>query len=243
MKSSYWPESKPNWHNSTSSNGLEVELLARIKAQLALREYQEELKLANRKLLDINRELRTSQEKLELAAKTDPLTRLSNRRDMIEKIEHEISRFKRGQKPFSLVLSDIDDFKHFNDTFGHDCGDFILVTVANIMKSMIRSQDRVARWGGEEFLFLFPETNLEGGRVVAEKIRAHIAGAVYTYKQHALSITLTFGVSVFYSEFLTTDDCIKYADQAMYIGKEHGKNCVIVSPEQESTEMEGENED
>jgi diguanylate cyclase (GGDEF)-like protein len=151
---------------------------------------------------------------------------------MIEKIEAEKVRFKRHHKPFTLILCDIDDFKEFNDTYGHDCGDFILVSIANMMRSMIREQDQLARWGGEEFLFLLPETDLKSGVIVAEKIRKAIAAQDFEYTSHALSVTLTFGVSASQHSDMSIDECIKQADRALYQGKEAGKNRVFrASPE------------
>lgn len=213
-----------------------AELLARVKMHLELQRYREELKhyiqeleRTNAALEHTNQALRESQEQLQIAARTDPLTQLPNRRDIIEKIGYERIRFERSKKSFALIVGDIDDFKQFNDTYGHDCGDFILVTVANLMRSSIRKQDQLARWGGEEFLFLLPETNLEGGRVVAEKIREKIASHVYMFQGQDLSVTMTFGVSVFDKNALSIDGCIKSADQALYRGKEEGKNRVILS--------------
>jgi diguanylate cyclase (GGDEF)-like protein len=206
-----------------------AELLARVKTHLELRRYREELKRYIQQLENANEALRESQKELEIAARTDPLTHLSNRRDIIEKIEYEQIRFERSQRPFTLIIGDIDNFKRFNDTYGHDCGDFILVSVAKIMQAMIRKQDRLARWGGEEFLFFLPETELEGGRIVAEKIRAEIASQVYPFKAHTLSVTMTYGVSVFNKDSMSIDDCIKKADQALYQGKAQGKNCVVLS--------------
>ncbi|GAK55752.1 response regulator receiver modulated diguanylate cyclase [Candidatus Vecturithrix granuli] len=204
-----------------------AELLARVKAHLALQRYQRELAITNQKLRQMNEALLESQKQLEIAARTDPLTHLSNRRDMIEKIEMEKVRIKRHHKPFTLILCDIDNFKMFNDTFGHDCGDFILVSIANMMRAMIREQDQLARWGGEEFLFLLPETNLKSGAIVAEKIRKAIADYHFEYKTHVLSVTMTFGVSICQTHTIDIDDCIKQADRALYNGKHAGKNLVF----------------
>lgn len=204
-----------------------AELLARVNAHLTLRQYQRELATTNQKLRQINEALLESQRKLEIAARTDPLTQLSNRRDIIEKIEMEKVRIKRHHKPFTLILCDIDNFKAFNDTFGHDCGDFILVSIANMMRAMIREQDQLARWGGEEFLFLLPETKLESGAIVAEKIRNVIATHHFDYKAHVLSVTMTFGVSTCQTHTIDIDDCIKQADRALYKGKHAGKNRVF----------------
>jgi len=210
-----------------------AELLARVKTHLELRRYREELKRYIQQLEQANDALRESQQKLETAARTDPLTQLANRRDIIEKIQYEQIRFERSQRPFTLIIADIDNFKHFNDTYGHDCGDFILVAVAKIMQALIRKQDRLARWGGEEFLFFLPETELAGGGIVAEKIRQVIASQAYSYKEHTLSVSMTFGVGVFHQASMTIDACIRKADQALYEGKAQGKNCVVLAKPEE----------
>ncbi|MDM8550918.1 diguanylate cyclase [Desulfobacterales bacterium HSG2] len=206
-----------------------VELLARVRTRLELSRSRESLKVAYRELKKTNEELLKSQRKLELAAKTDTLTKLSNRRDIIEKIENERIRFERSGKPFSLVLCDIDNFKVFNDKHGHDCGDFVLVSVAEMMRGKVRKQDGVARWGGEEFLLLLPETDLEGGRILAESLREKISCNYYKYDNHNLRITMTFGVSSFSECVMNIEQCIKMADEALYEGKKRGKNCVVLS--------------
>jgi diguanylate cyclase (GGDEF)-like protein len=156
------------------------------------------------------------------------LTQLSNRRDFLEKFQHEIIRFERSGKPFSVVLGDIDDFKSVNDRYGHDCGDFVLVTMAKIFKSMLRKQDSVGRWGGEEFILLLPEAPLRGGETVAEGIRKRIAGETFSHREHQVSITITFGVCE-YNGVMDIDACVKRADEALYSGKHKGKNCVVLA--------------
>ena len=175
-----------------------------------------------------NRALNIANTKLEQIAKTDPLTSLSNRRDMIEKMEHEQKRFGRNGKSFVLLMADIDDFKKINDDNGHDCGDFILESLARQMKSSARKQDITGRWGGEEFLMLLPETDIDGGFALADKIRKDIEVTSYVFSETKLDLTLTFGVSV-YDRPMDIDRCIKMADEALYRGKKQGKNCVVMT--------------
>ena len=190
-----------------------TELLARIKSHI-------ELMLAKKELTESNK-------KLETLSRIDYLTQLSNRMDMLEKVENEKARFKRSNNSFSIVLCDIDDFKKFNDTYGHDCGDFILVSIANTIKSILREQDNVARWGGEEFLLLLPDSNMEGAKITSEKIREKIASTPYYYNDIKLEVTMTFGVSVFDNDSIDFDYYIAKADKALYKGKKSGKNCVV----------------
>lgn len=187
---------------------------------------QRKLLLANEQIEKHRAELSVAYEKLDLIARTDPLTGLSNRRDFLERFEHEIARFERNKKPFSLVLGDIDDFKMLNDRYGHDCGDYVLVQLAVLLRESVRKQDAVARWGGEEFILLLPEAPLDGGIVAAEAIRQKIASESYRYNDHRLAITMTFGVSEF-NGTKNIDAAIKSADEALYSGKVRGKNCVV----------------
>ena len=170
--------------------------------------------------------LKSTHEQLKEIARTDPLTNLSNRRDIIEKIEYEQIRFERSKKSFVIIIGDLDFFKSINDRYGHDCGDYVLKEVAQIMRSTIRRQDIVSRWGGEEFLFLLPETPFEGGKIAAEKIRKKIENSDLKYNNDILSVTITFGVSI-YNRVMDIDECIKKADQALYQGKNKGRNCVV----------------
>jgi diguanylate cyclase (GGDEF)-like protein len=189
---------------------------------------QKKLFSANEQIEKQKKELSIAYKKMEMLARTDPLTQLSNRRDFLEKFQQEIIRFERSGKPFSVVLGDIDDFKSVNDRYGHDCGDFVLVNLAKIFKSMIRKQDSVGRWGGEEFILLLPEAPLTGGKKVAEGIRKRIAGEIFSFQEHQASITITFGVCE-YNGVIDIDTCIKRADEALYSGKHQGKNCVVLA--------------
>jgi diguanylate cyclase (GGDEF)-like protein len=164
--------------------------------------------------------------KIEQLAMTDPLTKLSNRRHILSNIENEIVRSQRLKKSFCIILCDIDHFKRFNDSWGHDCGDFILVSIANIFKNMLRNQDYIARWGGEEFLLVLPETTIEGAVFVAEKLRSRIEATDFHLHGNKFSVTLTFGVKLF-SEETGVDGCIKQADEALYYGKETGRNKIV----------------
>ena len=182
----------------------------------------------NKKLGKTINELNSANFKLEQISRTDPLTKISNRRDMIEKIEHEKKRFARNGKPFVLIMIDIDDFKIVNDRFGHDAGDFVLESIAHLMQSSVRKQDIIGRWGGEEFLLLLPETDVEGGKALSEKIRKSVSVTPYVISNKKIPITITLGVSV-YDKPMEIDQCIKLADQSLYEGKNKGKNCVIIA--------------
>jgi len=171
--------------------------------------------------------LEKANKQLEVISRKDPLTSISNRRDILEKINHEAIRHERNKKAFSLVMGDLDHFKLVNDKHGHDCGDDLLIKIASTIVSSIRKQDIVGRWGGEEFLLLLPETNLEGGRITAEKVRKKIEQSDFIYNDNIVPITITFGVSE-YSNNKGVELCIKEADTALYKGKSTGRNRVDV---------------
>ncbi|MCF7858140.1 MAG: diguanylate cyclase [Candidatus Cloacimonetes bacterium] len=162
---------------------------------------------------------------MEKIAKTDLLTQLPNRRAVLDQINYEVNRFLRNNEPFTIVISDIDDFKNINDSYGHDVGDKVLIALAKLIKDSIRKQDICARWGGEEFLFLLPGTDAKGGLTISEKIRKKIEKEKIKHGENLLTFTMTFGVST-YTKGSTVDECITRADKALYQGKKTGKNRV-----------------
>lgn len=159
-------------------------------------------------------------------ANIDPLTELPNRRYMQRRIQQERDRAERSKKQFSFIMTDIDGFKQFNDNYGHDCGDYVLQEIASILENTIRKQDLVARWGGEEFLFLLPETSGDGAVKTAEKIRERIETNKFHYRGLDLGITMTFGVTSSHWDD-NIGEQIKKADTALLLGKNKGKNCVV----------------
>ena len=183
---------------------------------------------SNNTIEEQNLRLTEAYNKMEELAKTDTLTGLSNRRDMYQRIKHETDRFERNEKPFTILMGDIDNFKKINDTYGHDAGDYVLTSIAKLMTTFMRKQDIVGRWGGEEFLFLLPETNIEGGKKIAEKLRVKIKNESIQYKNHVIKVTITIGVS-FYNRIHDVNESIKEADKAMYLGKIRNKNCIVTS--------------
>ena len=165
--------------------------------------------------------------KLELLATTDSLTKLLNRRAVLERIKQAKLLFNRSGKPFIIILGDIDDFKKFNDKYGHDCGDYVLKTVAELMSSIVRKRDIVGRWGGEEFIILLNDTEMSQGKKIAEKMRNILCTNSLYYNNQSLSVSITLGVSI-YNSAENIEDCIKNADKALYKGKKSGKNKVVI---------------
>jgi len=170
--------------------------------------------------------------KLDQTSRTDSLTGLSNRRDILEKLNYEVKRFERNKKPCSIILADIDNFKAINDTHGHGGGDYILVEIANLFTGNSRDQDIVSRWGGEEILILLPETDAAGAKYLAEKYRQIIASHNFHFDENQISVTMSFGVNMMFND----DDSgniieavIKRADHCLYEAKRNGKNQVVFS--------------
>ncbi len=181
---------------------------------------------AQRAIQEKNSELRTAFEKLEELVRTDPLTGLPNRRALEENLQHEADRTARTGTEFSICLADIDDFKKINDNYGHDIGDIVLKDVAEIFKHSIRGIDIVGRWGGEEFLFILPETPRHGAMILMERVRLYIMNHFVHKGNVRFAVTVTIGFSSFQKDS-HLDDIIKQADLALYAGKKTGKNLAI----------------
>ena len=201
--------------------------LVNAKEELEIRVTQRtaDLKEVNDRLSNEVAQRIVAQNALQEAASTDHLTRLMNRRAVLERLEYEFAHNQRNQSVLTLLLVDLDHFKTINDSKGHDAGDNVLMEVAMRMKNMLRSPDMVARWGGEEFLIVLPNTELEGGLWVAEKIRGHIANTPFYCGGEALQITASFG-AVHSSPDCSIDRLIQSADRALYQAKRQGRNCV-----------------
>ena len=201
------------------------EVMVRVNTHLMIQAKQKALSLKNEALVEKSVIITEQAKKLEQLATKDCLTGLSNRRDFQEKVELEEKRFKRTQRRFSIILLDIDHFKNVNDTYGHDFGDRVLINVARTLNQGLRAQDIIARWGGEEFICLLPETDADGARHVAEKIRTKIGAQRQDRGDASVSVTVTLGICV-YDGSCSIEDSIKSADTALYEGKKYGRNQV-----------------
>ena len=171
----------------------------------------------------------SAQRKLRHMAATDPLTGLFNRRHMLDLAEKELARFQRSRHPIGLLLLDIDHFKFINDSHGHEVGDKVLVEVANAIKGELRSQDLIARWGGEEFLAILPDTNLGQARASAERVRQALMQQRWCFDGQSVAVTISVGVSEF-QEDDGLKSAINRADRALYRCKDNGRNRVEVCP-------------
>lgn len=167
-------------------------------------------------------------EELERLSVTDRLTELYNHGFFQLRLEEEFQRSKRYGRPLSLIMIDIDDFKEFNDAYGHPRGDRVLKEVSTVIRSALRDVDVAARYGGEEFAVVLPETPCEGALQVAERIRAGVESVSHDVGDRmAVRMTVSVGVATFTGDAATSGELLEIADAAMYRGKRAGKNRVV----------------
>jgi|GEM_PF-2394358 len=153
----------------------------------------------------------------------DPLTKIKNRRSFFELSEQILSIAQRSKKPLSLIMIDIDNFKEINDTYGHIIGDEILIHLVNLINTQIRESDIFARFGGEEFIILLPETELSGSVELCEKIRTYIENTLFSDGKISVPFTISLGTSELQNEKLLRE-LIQKADTALYQSKLNGRN-------------------
>ena len=186
-------------------------------------------------------EWRRKATQFQLLSITDPLTGLVNRRYLEERLSEELDRSKRHRFAMSFLMVDIDDFKNYNDTHGHQAGDLALEMTAQCLKTALRSADVAARYGGEEFSVLLPQTGPAEARIIAERIRRRIERTHFPHgkAQPTGAVTVSIGTSSFGPELDTPAEIIYAADRALYLAKSRGKNCVEAL-EPKTTKGEGE---
>lgn len=188
------------------------ELLARVKIHLELKKTQEELKNIN--------------SQLEKLVRTDSLTGINNRREILALGEKEFQRCRRYHRYFSVLVIDIDHFKRINDTFGHLLGDKTLIAVAGAIKNCLRQVDSFGRFGGEEFVAILPETNLEDAATTAQRICQVINQLNIEIDRQKVRVTASIGVGTFSPEDNNLEAVIERADHAMFAAKNQGRNQV-----------------
>ncbi len=172
--------------------------------------------------------IQIANENLERLAITDGLTGLYNHRYFRDRLDQELERALRYRLPLSCLILDVDNFKRFNDTYGHLMGDSILKEIAERTQQCVRKCDIVARYGGEEYVVIMPQTNAEGGMVQAERIRELIDTKTYRDVPDGESVTVSVGVGVLnHDKMLICEDILREADQALYEAKRTGKNKVV----------------
>jgi diguanylate cyclase (GGDEF)-like protein len=179
-----------------------------------------ELSATNAKLSDLN-------ERLEHEASTDTLTRCANRRRFVEALEIELARARRHGSPLSVLVADIDHFKRVNDAYGHAVGDQALRHFAAIAAGSIRSEDLLARLGGEEFVVLLPETDQASALILAERIRTEVEATPLALPGASIALTVSIGVATLDAPGTTRESLLQCADRALYVAKGRGRNRVV----------------
>jgi diguanylate cyclase (GGDEF)-like protein len=218
------------------------EMMVRLKHnQDELEEKSIEIEDANHRLIAQNQELQRINEIFEQLSITDDLTKLHNHRFFQENLPREMRRSERTGEPLSLVLLDIDDFKQLNDRFGHSVGDAVLRRVADVMIAQVREMDLLARYGGEEFALLASQTSLDGAVALAEKLRVAVSEARFSLLAldgpSEIRVTVSAGVTTYRGD---EKAFFNEADRALYGAKAAGKDCVVVSEEDDKLSLSSE---
>ena len=204
-----------------------------VSSNLKLLGQAEEMDRKNRELTETRRQLEHRNRDLERISALDTLTQIANRRRFDAALRQEWRRSARDEAPLSLVFCDIDYFKRFNDTYGHQAGDECLVRVAQTMEETLnRPADLAARYGGEEFIALLVDTEAEGARMLADRMRARVEGLRIEHRASSVApyLTVSLGVAtVVPRPALRAEDLVDLADRALYAAKEGGRNRVAAA--------------
>ena len=166
--------------------------------------------------------------RLEQLVNTDALTTLWNRRAMNEHLSILVNNHNKYQTDFSVTILDIDFFKKVNDTYGHQYGDYVLKTVAELMKQSFRKTDLLYRYGGEELIMIMPETNIEGALIPVQRLRRMVEEYDFEYNGVKAKVTVSIGLTMNYQNLSSSAEILKTADEALYRAKEGGRNRVVL---------------
>jgi diguanylate cyclase (GGDEF)-like protein len=196
--------------------------------QLRTRKLQQQNARLNQLVLQRTAALEQANQALNQQARTDFLTKLPNRLAFSEQFELLQRQAIRQQSPFTLALLDIDHFKSINDNYGHEAGDLVLVKVAQCLAQRLRQCDVLARWGGEEFILLLPDTLASGAFVICEELRQSLMQLQILYKEQPISVTATLGLVQLPDLHPELSRWQSAADQALYQGKKTGRNKVVI---------------
>src|SRR5580658_3053888 len=184
---------------------------------------------AGTRLVDLQAQLLKAREDLREQAERDSLTRLWNRSWILKQLGRELARSEREARPLGVVIVDLDHFKHINDTHGHLAGDAVLREAARRMQNSIRQYDSIGRYGGEEFLILFPGCSEADTFAQADRLRKQLAQAEMSVNDSSLRVTASFGVTTAMpGETWTEEALIRKADEALYVAKKSGRNRVEI---------------
>ncbi|MDR3570221.1 MAG: GGDEF domain-containing protein [Syntrophobacteraceae bacterium] len=172
---------------------------------------------------------RKKRKRIEQEAHLDPLTGIANRRVIDRHIRKEIKRYKQDKTLFSVIFIDIDDFKTINDTYGHRVGDKCLKILAVRMKEVLRQNDLIARYGGDEFVVFLGDTGQKTARVVADKLSQAISKTCFVYKEAEIQLSVSIGLTQVEEGDTKPEEIVERADSALYDAKNRGKDCIMVT--------------
>lgn len=209
-------------------SGLSLLVLVALAMKLRLRRLERIADKLNQQVSERTSALAQANQQLALQARTDFLTQLPNRLAFTEHYQLIQRQRSRNFEPLSLVMIDIDYFKKINDGFGHEAGDAVLAAVAALLSQRLRQQDILARFGGEEFVLLLPDTSDTGAVIICEMLRLALVQHQVTYQQQQISVTATFGVVELDLQNQDLSFWQNAADEALYYGKAHGRNQVVL---------------
>jgi len=196
------------------------ELTARIRSMLRIKLLNDSLRQANRQLEELS--------------VTDELTKLYNRRYINKKLEEEFRRAFRYKRPLSCLMFDADHFKTVNDTYGHAFGDLVLREIAAIILETARTVDICGRFGGEEFILILPDTEIEKAQIVGDRIRRSVENHAFKNEQHSILRTISVGVSALPDDHIKDEfQLVEWSDKALYVAKTTGRNKIIMFTETE----------
>ncbi len=184
--------------------------------------------IAMQRIAMMRRRLIETREQLRILAHTDELTRIPNRRKINEIIDSEIARSNRNLIPFTVAILDLDHFKNINDTYGHKAGDLVLQSICLVLKKTLRAEDSIGRIGGEEFCICLPSSCNEPLKDPFERFRQAIENSHVLFDGKRLSITASFGITLFQPKNDTPASVLERADKALYIAKNQGRNRVEI---------------
>jgi two-component system cell cycle response regulator len=185
---------------------------------------------AGKRIVDLQADLLKAQEELRERANKDLLTMLPNRSAIATALSHEISRCHRDRRSVGVILLDIDRFKTINDTYGHFAGDAVLRETALRLRHNVRPYDVVGRYGGEEFLVVLPNCDLEQAAHQAERMRERLSSEKMAVDGAELTVTASFGVTISDFSDISPELFVRTADEALYLAKAEGRNCVRALP-------------
>lgn len=171
-------------------------------------------------------QLQKALDKLALMSRIDGLTQIYNRKHWQESLEQEFAKARRHEKALSLIMFDLDNFKHLNDHYGHQGGDEVLIEISKTIGSLLRVEDVFGRYGGEEFAIVLPETPIKGALELAERICQTVEKSTITFKDKDINVTVSLGVAQLSESDTSFETLIMHADDALYLAKNNGRNQV-----------------